>query len=59
MIFFNKNQKLYIQIFMFAVHESKYPQNISINLFFFIKMQKKDFYFFLFFLNKKLLWNLV
>lgn len=45
MIFFNKNQKLYIQIFMFAVHESKYPQNISINLFFFIKMQKKDFYF--------------
>lgn len=30
---------------MFAVHESKYPQNISINLFFFIKMQKKDFYF--------------
>lgn len=44
---------------MFAVHESKYPQNISINLFFFIKMQKKDFYFFYFFLNKKLLWNLV
>lgn len=43
---------------MFAVHESKYPQNISINLFFFIKMQKK-FYFYLFILNKKLLWNLV
>lgn len=44
---------------MFAVHESKYPQNISINLFFFIKMQKKYFYFYLFILNKKLLWNLV
>lgn len=43
---------------MFAVHESKYPQNISINLFFFIKMQK-IFYFYLFILNKKLLWNLV
>lgn len=38
---------------MFAVHESKYPQNISINLFFFIKMQKKDFIYFFFFLNKK------
>lgn len=37
---------------MFAVHESKYPQNISINLFFFIKMQKKYFYLFIYFKQK-------
>lgn len=38
---------------MFAVHESKYPQNISINLFFFIKMQKKRFLFIYLFFKQK------
>lgn len=53
MIFFNKNQKLYIQIFMFAVHESKYPQNISINLFFFSLKCKKKIFIYLFIFKQK------